>query len=1374
MKSRRLRRNSKRSTTRARQDKACDYQKLEPRQMLAVDVGVNFTSATLGTESTAFQPDIAADLSSDYLVQMINGNVSTFDKSGTLLASKTLDQFWVDAGATNVNGMHNPRVVYDIAQDRWFAVALNDGAGSANEIFIGWSDTGNPIGGWQSLQFVADSGGFKTANDLTLGVDAEGVFITANMTGGIQTSSIYAIPKPDLFAPMPSLLTMARYEGLSPAVHGRTIQFAIDVNDGTSGDAIGLGMFTTGSRITRTDIIDINGIGPFLGTPVDIPVPSYVQAPPARQPSGATLDNVSPVFSSNVALVDGYLWAVHTIRGPAASSAIRWYQIDASTNTVVNMGDIEHPDFDFLAPSIDVSETGIIAIGFTATGPTLNPSAFVAMGYQTYGKSGEPKVTMDFPSQLLQSGVGNYENPDGSGINRWGKYSSTAIDPADPFSVWSFQEYANTDNNWSVKVAESGLFALTPTLRGDNANNTIVVRRRAANPGWVDVVFDGVVTDTFEMSALDVLNIDAMGGNDQFILDLRNGQIDLGVGLTLRGGDGFDSLTVIDTTGHAFVLNNDGSGKIDSEHRFFNFEELRGTEGDDTFDVQHNNRNFIIRGLDGNDFFKTSSDVRARLDLYGGNGDDTYQLRLTTLTSGLVNIFDSINAENDRLNAEGTDGDDVFVIHNDQLKFNSQNINFVFAGIESTSLNGLGGNDEFNLQANTDQVNLFGNEGDDIFRISSDAPVNAGNMNLIRGEVFIDGGAGKNRLIASNAGAAGRAVTVTSDQIMGMSPGTIHYTADLGGFSVTNGLAGIELISGFGADNYDIVSMLPSNTLQVFGGDGKDLFTIRQATQGTVRVDGQEGGDTYRTAMGAGTQRFVFVNDTGTDTDFDRMTLTGTENGDFVTIDDEKILFQNEQIIYDEFIEVLIADVRGGDDQVSIRNNDTRFMRVYMGDGSDNAMVDEARGVTGIALFGNEGDDVFGLINSTAHTFLQAYGENGNDVFDVKGSSFAKSRLDGGEGDDRYDIEFAGRRVRRLDVRDTGAGGQDQLNVMGTSLIDRVDVNATTVVRAKEQVFYDGNTESLLVDTTDNNDIVEVFGSQSPLARILTRAGDDIVFVHATAQGDVFTIDTGLGADIFNVSRVTENTELNVFGQAGEDKFNIGSTLVADDGNLGRIRGRLRISGGAEADRLYVNDRAANAAYDYYMSDGAITNLNGGSSLARPAFSGIYYNSVEFSRLDGSDKRNFFSVMPSVNTRMYVDGNLPVAATLITPMTDGDYLHILGNPAVDGRQLFVTGPGQGVWTFADGKKDVGFENIEGTPGMVIVNPSAPQLMIASGSGSFSGPQMLMTPSESSLALAGAVQLSDQGDSDTGRSVNVNDTEEGYVDDLLDELDAVGV
>ena len=38
--------------------------------------------------------------------------------------------------------------------------------------------------------------------------------------------------------------------------------------------------------------------------------------------------------------------------------------------------------------------------------------------------------------------------------NRWGDYSDTVVDPTDPYTFWTFQEWASAPDIWSTQITE--------------------------------------------------------------------------------------------------------------------------------------------------------------------------------------------------------------------------------------------------------------------------------------------------------------------------------------------------------------------------------------------------------------------------------------------------------------------------------------------------------------------------------------------------------------------------------------------------------------------------------------------------------------------------------------------------------------------------------------------------------------------------------------------------------------------------------------------------------------------------------------------------------------------------------------------------------
>ncbi len=66
----------------------------------------------------------------------------------------------------------------------------------------------------------------------------------------------------------------------------------------------------------------------------------------------------------------------------------------------------------------------------------------------------------------MKAGQAPYSKDFGTGDNRWGDYSNTVVDPGNDLDLWTIQEYASINNNWSTwwgKIALSASPMPTPT-----------------------------------------------------------------------------------------------------------------------------------------------------------------------------------------------------------------------------------------------------------------------------------------------------------------------------------------------------------------------------------------------------------------------------------------------------------------------------------------------------------------------------------------------------------------------------------------------------------------------------------------------------------------------------------------------------------------------------------------------------------------------------------------------------------------------------------------------------------------------------------------------------------------------------------------------
>lgn len=1286
-----------------------DYQQLEARQMLTVDLGIGFTPSTFDVTAPFATPDISGDIGPNHIIQVISGEYTVFNTAGAQLFQTTVQTFFDDLSAADiqlgVDNLNAPilgqvqdvRVVFDHDSDRWFIsgiVAQQDGSNlPGNDILLAVSRTPNPLDGFQSVQFVGDSTGQNFNSSATLAVDGDNVIIsTNNEIDELNSSvSIYAIAKEDLVGFAPSAIDVARFENLDQDLFGTTIQFATDL-DGDSGATVGLAAFESGTTLS---LIELTNIGdPANAAAINrtvVEVPFYEAAPDGRQPNDvAALNNISPEITGNVVSEGGFLWTVHSVLGSNNNSAVRWYQIDEATGEVVNTDVIDDPSLDFLYPSIAVGEFGVITIGFTGTGsnPAQNPSAFATTGFITNGLDAVPTVTFPQAPTIVQEGVDNLVAIQ-DGINPFGEYSATRVDPDDPFSFFTFQEFVAGDDIWGTSVNEVGITDIQAVINGDNNDNIVVFRRSSQNNDWLEIVFNGTVTDTFELAALDTIELNLMGGDDFVVIDETSGLISTDLGFTINAGDGQDVLTVVDTEGHQFVLTGGaGSGTLDTINSFTGFETINGSAGNDVFFAANTDSDWVLNGNSGDDLFDITNTATGEYSLSGGNGDDTYRIPLSNF--GSIDVDDSVGAENDSLVGLGTTGDDVLVVNNGTLIFNGVDVSvFGFDGIESLDFDGIEGNDTFQIQQIDADANFIGGAGNDTFNISSDAPNNAGVLTGIQGALNIDGGVGSNRIQVSNSAGIPSQVTLTSNQVIGFTADPITFSGNFG--TRSDGLAGIILTGSdvaVAGDVFEVQSVLASNSALIQGGQGSDIFTIRSTTLGDVFLDGQVGADTYRTSFGS-TNRNVTVNDSGGDLlSRDRFSIRSTDAAEEISITGNRLGFSGEQFEWTG-VENLVVDVEQGSDTVTVNDNQTDAIRIILDDGDDTGVVVGTTGINSLRFDGNAGDDQFSFVTTAAASFVQARGGVGADTFEVAGTSFARSRVDGEAGDDTVNIFFAARDNRRVNARDTG-DGIDALNIVGTPAADRIDLFTQIVDREGELIVYDENTESIELNLFGSNDIVNLFGSATSQFVANLGVGNDILNVNSTASPAnfvEFSFELSAGNDIANIDRVSEDARVEIFGQSGNDTVNVGSTRDADDGNLNLIRGELFVGGGAQNagdDTLQINDRGTGTApFNYTITDRAFANAEG--LFSRP-FESFNFNDFELIFASGNDGRNQFNVTPSQEAVIRIDGNgNPTPANFF-----GDTLSIDSDNVTQrfGEDTI------GFFTFNDGFNNVSFEEVE--------------------------------------------------------------------------------
>lgn len=132
-----------------------------------------------------------------------------------------------------------------------------------------------------------------------------------------------------------------------------------------------------------------------------------------------------------------------------------WYDVRVSDGALLQEGLVDDADADYTHPSIAMDAAGNIGIGCTRTSPTEFPSAYVMMH-----AANDPAGSMRPPVKAV-AGTTYFRYSKFKSLP-WGNYSTTCIDPSDPRRLWTYQEYANSENDgeWCTAWAS---FQFDPT-----------------------------------------------------------------------------------------------------------------------------------------------------------------------------------------------------------------------------------------------------------------------------------------------------------------------------------------------------------------------------------------------------------------------------------------------------------------------------------------------------------------------------------------------------------------------------------------------------------------------------------------------------------------------------------------------------------------------------------------------------------------------------------------------------------------------------------------------------------------------------------------------------------------------------------------------
>ena len=416
----------------------------------------------LGDPNTVIPPDTHGAVGPNHLMVSLNSQVRFQNRSGTPLATVTLDTFW--SAVSGGGGTFDPKTLYDPFANRWISVACDDAQSASSAILVGASQTGDPTGSWFQFRINAEPGVW--ADFPSVGFNGKWVVVQLNMftiPGAYVRSNIYVFDRTALYAGSGAFTLIQDTQGFTqaPAL----------TYDMAQPDLFLVEEWNGGVGALRLRKLSGPVASPVLST-VSFPIGPTWNANPAAADHAPQLGSAQRIATNdariqNLVFRNGALWTTHTVfastPGPVGRAGVQWWQL-ATAGSVLQTGRIDDSSgTNFYAfPSIALNKFGDALLAFSCFSPARFASACYA-----FRKSSDPPGTFNDVATLKQ-GLASYFKTFSGTVNRWGDYSAAQVDPVNDVDLWTIQEYAASPaNRWGTWW---GVLALPPDITIDDVS----------------------------------------------------------------------------------------------------------------------------------------------------------------------------------------------------------------------------------------------------------------------------------------------------------------------------------------------------------------------------------------------------------------------------------------------------------------------------------------------------------------------------------------------------------------------------------------------------------------------------------------------------------------------------------------------------------------------------------------------------------------------------------------------------------------------------------------------------------------------------------------------------------------------------------------
>ena len=501
--------------------------------------------------------------------------------------------------------------------------------------------------------------------------------------------------------------------------------------------------------------------------------------------------------------------------------------------------------------------------------------------------------------------------------------------------------------------------------------------------------------------------------------------------------------------------------------------------GQDIITVHSTSIPTTVLGGSGDDMVEVETTGVAPLTIDGQDGSDSVSIHLGDL-GGVISVTDTGPTGIDALVVSGTDEADILLITDTQVLLGHPTLETVnYTGVEELTVDAGDHADAVTIDQTLIPTVVLAGSGDDVIQV-----------NATGAALAIDGEDGSDN-VAVMFGELTGAVSVMDTGTLGNDVLSVHGTGDDDAFILLDNqilrggptsevvnYSGIEHLivsTGDGAD--DVTVGNTSAVTLILGGIGNDTIEVNGTGQVLLTIDGEEGSDQTTVNFGS-LQGPVTVSDTGT-AGSDSLITHGTNSDDIIAVTGTQVLRGNpviETVNYSG-MEELMLDAGKGSDQVTVLDT---FVPTR--------------------ILGGDGDDIVAIQKTGSEPLT----------------------VDGNDGSDQIMIDL-GELLGVVVVADSGATGEDLLQVNGTPNDDRIVVREGLITFDGETITYVGM-EKVIVDGGAGENFVVVEEELITPTLWLNAAGSGVaagvLLIVGTDHRDIVSVNVSNGNGTNSVLKV--------------------------------------------------------------------------------------------------------------------------------------------------------------------------------------------------------------------------------------------------------------